>query len=71
MTAEPARLRVLRNSGLLTAGQHLVEAKRLLYVIDEELQDPQVPRTISDLALLALAHTVHAAVAVDVFGEDV
>jgi hypothetical protein len=54
----------------LTPLQHLQEAQRLLWVIDGDLQT-DIPRTISDLALVALAHAVAAAVAADVFGADV
>lgn len=58
-------LQVVRNDGWLTAGQHLVEARRLLLVIDRQLQDPEVPRTITDLALITLAHAFVAAAAED------
>ena len=47
----------------LTPGQNLMEARRLLLVADEVLQDPDEPRSLGDLAILALAHAVTAAVA--------
>lgn len=53
----------------LTTLQHFQEAQRLLWVIDDELQS-DAPRSIGELAVIALAHAVTAAVAVDVFGED-
>jgi hypothetical protein len=54
----------------LTPLQHFQEAQRLLWVVDEALQDPGQSRTLGDLAIIAQAHAVTGAVAADVFGED-
>ncbi len=43
----------------LTAGQHMEEAERLLWVIDGELQSG-APRTLGELAVIALAHVLVA-----------
>jgi hypothetical protein len=43
----------------LTVEQHREEAERLLWVIDGELQS-DAPRTLGDLAVIALAHILIA-----------
>jgi hypothetical protein len=48
-----------RRNDYLTPDQHYQEASRLLWVVDGELQS-DAPRTISDLAAVALAHAVTA-----------
>lgn len=53
----------------LTPEGHAAEAQRLLYVIDEELQDPNTPRSLLTLAVVALAHAM-TAVAVDEYPPD-
>lgn len=65
MTAARRTLEVLRNEAYLTPGRHLLEAQRLLWLADEELAKPGTPRSIGDLAALALAHALTAAVAAD------
>ncbi len=62
-------MKAVRNDFYLTPKQHFQEAQRLLWVVDEALQSDE-PRTLGDLAILALAHAVTAAIAVDVFDED-
>ncbi len=52
----------------LTVEQHQEEAERLLWVIDGELQSG-APRTMTDLAIIALAHAV-TALAADKFSKD-
>jgi hypothetical protein len=64
-------LKPVKNNFYLTPGQHFQEAQRLLWVIDEELQNPEVPRTLSDLAAIAQAHAIIAAIADEVFDEGV
>ena len=61
-------LAVLRNESYLTPKRHLLEAQRLLWVADEQLQADEA-RTIADLALLAIAHALTAAAAADL-GES-
>ena len=51
-----------------TSEGHYQEARRLLWVIDGELQS-DAPRTIGELAVIALAHAITALAAVEL-GEE-
>jgi len=53
--------------GYLTAEQHVDEAERLLWCIDGELQ-ADTPRTLGELAVIAMAHAF-TAVAADMLSE--
>lgn len=53
-------MRAVRNNDFPTLAQHREEARRLLWVIDDCLQDESQPRTLGDLAVIALAHAVVA-----------
>ncbi len=48
--------------GYLSPEEHYQEARRLLWVIDQELQS-DAPRTLGELAVIALAHAITALVA--------
>jgi hypothetical protein len=54
--------------GYLTARGHYAEAARLLWVIEDMLEDDDVPRSAGELAVTALAHAV-TALAADSFGD--
>lgn len=69
MSAARRTLEVVRNEAYLTPKRHLLEAQRLLAEIDKQLKDPDVPRTVGDLALLVVAHALTAAVAEDLKPE--
>lgn len=62
-------LRVLRNDSYLNPRRHLLEAQRLLYEADAALQKAEEP-AVADLALLAVAHALTAAVAADLTEGD-
>ena len=70
MTAARRALTMLRNESYLTPKRHLLEAQRLLWIADDMLQDPAVPRTVADLIALAQAHAIVSAITVEVFGEN-
>ena len=61
--ASPKRpLKAAEEVFYLTRKQHIREAERLAWVIDDVLQDPKADRTLADLVAIARLHLDLAAV---------
>ena len=63
MATAKKSLKVAEDAFCLTRTQHIREAERLAWVIDDVLQDPDAERTLADLVAIARLHLDLAQVA--------